>query len=511
MPCQTITQNLCQGVLDDDFNTSHPVFQWIFRLTRNWTGVSDLIPSMRQHLQSMAPRRNSHHPSNDSACLITFREQFCITAEDIATSLGMRLEELGCLYEDVLATGTMTNKYATWKSTHARTDTQQIQAAIQDLELGKAKSGVVGHGQLLLLTRNVDDMEKYRLQQMGYRFADIEQFSDKLARSLEISCSDVEYLMARLHAFSKREHHVPKRGTYLASFLVQPKPGMRDMDVVVPRANSAQLPMIKLDDNRLSRWQLEILSTFHGLTLEECLQQIKRSSKKETKDMAFIQKFGVGIESLLRECPEETLYSAVFSAQQLDIMHGQTNFNGGAKIFSFCGIRQIHEQSLQSFTLKTIPLSFFKTCLRSQPGCADHATLVKRNHNEFSFLQQAQSDVERPYSIFSIWPSNLRKPESSRSERSWNAERGSMNESINSRLTARYSTAASAHLWGDVVMSSIMDINSAKCKSGGEIEMRSTRGKRKSIVVDTECQTLADQLMLITTSYRGGFSSRPPY
>ena len=501
IPCQTITQNFNRGALDDDFNTSHPIFQWIFRITRNWTGISDLIPSMREHLQLTGHRRNSRHGADDSMCSTTFRELFCVTAEEIATSLEMSIDKLGYLYEDVLATGTVVNDRTTWNSTYAGTVTPGANVSISDLELGRANSVVFGKGQMLLLTRKVDNTEAHRLQQLGhFSFADVGQVSYSIARSLQVPCTELEHLLARLHAYSERQYHVPKKGTYLASFLIQPRPGMREVDVVVPRTNPVRLPMIKLDDHQLDIRQLEILSTFDGLTLDECLARTKGSSETDVEDAGFMQKLRNGIERLLRECPEETLRRAVFSAQQLDMVYGQTQVSE-AKVFAFCGIKEIYVQSLQSLTLKTIPFSFFKTYLRSQPGCADHAVLVQRNHDEFGSLQQSQSDAEIPSGLSSKWPWNLRTKRSVSSETSWDAETSSMNELVNYRLT-RSLTVASAHLWGNLVMSSIRNVNSAEYKPGSKLEMHTIVGKGDTAMVDLECQTLADKLMLITTSFR---------
>ncbi|EUC35818.1 hypothetical protein COCCADRAFT_2977 [Bipolaris zeicola 26-R-13] len=519
MPCQTIIQHFNQGAFDDELDTSHPVFQWIFRVTRNWNGISDLIPSMREHLQlagyleATSPgnkRRNSLHESDDATSSATFRKLFCVTADEMATALEMGLEKLGCLYEDVLTTGTMTTNRGTWTGTHTTKTTPDVNVTINDLESGRFEPVVFGKGQMLILSRKVDASEAHRLQQLGYSFAEIEQVSHNIARSLQIPCGDLEDLIIRLHAFSDRQYSVPKSGTYLASFLVQPRPGMKSMDVVVPRANSGRLPMVKLDDDQLDSHQLEILSTFDGLTLDRCLARIKASSEPDTKVSAFMHKFGSQIESLLRECPEEALHFSTFSAQQLDMVNGQTDFSQ-AKVFAFCGIKEIYVQSLQSFTLKAIPFSFFKTYLRSQTGCADHAVLVQRNHDEFGYLQRAQSDAETSSSsLSSKWPWSLRKEKSLSSERSWNEETDSVDNLVNHRLHTRTLTAASGHsMWGRMVTNSLEEIKSPRSKSSFKVEMHSMK-RAKNNMVDQESQTLADLLMTITTASRGSLMSRPP-
>jgi hypothetical protein len=511
MPCETITKHFKQGVFDDEFDTSHPVFQWIFRVTRNWAGISGLIPSMREHLQLNGylqttaygkNRRKSLHEDDDANSSATFRELFCITADEMATALDMNLEKLGFLYEDVLTTGTLSSNRGTWAGANTTKTGPDVNIAINDLELGRVDPVVFGKGQMLILTRKVDTTEAHRLQQLGYSFAEIEQVSENLARSLQIPRGDLEDLVVRLHAFSERQYFVPKRGTYLASFLVQPRPGMRSMDVVVPRANSGRLPMVKLDNDQLDFQQLDILSTFDGLTLDQCLAQIKNSSELEDEVSDFLRKFGNRIESLLRECPEEALHCAVFSAQQLDMVHGQTEFSQ-AKVFAFCGIKEIYVQSLQSLTLKAIPFSFFKAHLRSQAGCADNAVLVQRNHDEFGYFQRAHLDAETASSgLGSKWPWSLCKKKSVCGNRSWNAEADSVNKLRNYRLTGSL-TVASSHLWGGMVMTSIEDIKSTERKSEATMEMHSIRPTANSSIVDMESQTLADQLMLITTASRG--------
>ena len=56
LPAREITKKFNHRTFDEEFDTAHPVFHWMFRVTRNWSSVKDMIPRMKDHLGS--PREN---------------------------------------------------------------------------------------------------------------------------------------------------------------------------------------------------------------------------------------------------------------------------------------------------------------------------------------------------------------------------------------------------------------------------------------------------------------------
>jgi NO-binding membrane sensor protein with MHYT domain len=511
MPCQTITHQFHQRTFDDEFNTSHPVFQWIFRVSRNWIGISDMIPTMREHLQSTGYIQAPTHGSNsrasidaddDSSYSATFRELFCVTAHEIAKTLDTSLQNLGCLYEDVLTTGTVMNR-AIWTGNYGNKTIMAADVATKDLEAGAVNPILFGRGQMLVLTKKVDTSEAHRLHNLGYGFASIEQVSDHLARSLQIPRDDLENLVGRLQAFSERQLSLPKKGTYIGSFLVQPKPGMGGMDIIVPRATPSQIPMVKLSSDELDSRQLSILAAFNGLTLDDCLMQIKQRSASDSEDDVFLDKFRNRILELLKDCPEETLHRAIFSSQPIDMMHGQAE-TSQATIFAFCGIKEIYVQSLQSLTLKTIPLSFFQTYLRSQPDCADHAILAQKNHKEFSSLRRVPSITKMaPKSRGGRWTRNLRSKKSNSTDLSWRTDTCSEKGLVQC-------TEPSAHPWGGIMVTSTRNIHVDETKAGADVELHDLGVRAKIGMAETEQPTLADRLISITTAFRDPHAIRQP-
>ncbi|KAF1928782.1 uncharacterized protein M421DRAFT_62624 [Didymella exigua CBS 183.55] len=522
LPCQTITRQFHQRTFADEFNTAHPVFQWIFRVSRHWGGVSDLIPSMREHLHntgylqttspSTAPdSRSSFSSEGDSTYSATFRELFCVTAYDIAKTLDTGLQNLGNLYEEVVTTGTsMSMARAVFKDPNDRREILATDVANRYLETGMASPILFGRGQMLVLTKKADANEVKRLQNLGYHFANIEQVGDNLARSLQVTRDDLYDMVDRWHTFTDREPSIPLSGTYLACFLLQPAPGMRGLDIVVPRANPDRLPMVKLANGDLSLGELKVLVSFNGLSLDGCLAKSGQILGLGTKkDDAFLENFRNRILDLLNKAPEPALHRAIFSAKQLDIVHGVVGKKerSPATVFAFCGIKEIYIQSLHSTTLKCIPMSFFQTCLRSYPGSPDHQILAIRNHKEFATLVQTPSLTEKPEKRSNKWIFRLRPYRSMSSEMTLQpdscSEKGLVNPS------SPCVDASSIHPWGSIMVTSTQKIvHDESKKEGSTMELSDMGVKSEAGVADTEQQTLADRLISITTAFRDPHATR---
>ncbi|KAF2117752.1 hypothetical protein BDV96DRAFT_644093 [Lophiotrema nucula] len=511
MPCQTITRQFHQRTFDEDFNTSHPVFQWIFRVSRHWNGIVDLIPAMREHLQSTgylqthspvigSGSRSSMGSDDNTSYSATFRELFCVTAQEIARSLDTRLQDLGTLYEDVLTTGTLLSRMLWGNNAGAKTIVAS-DVAHSDLESGIANPILFGKGQLLVMTRKVGTDEANRLQNKGYRFASLDQVGEMLARSLQISREDLNLMVARLQLFCERRPWTPSRGTYLAAFILQPSPVMKGLDVIVPRLTPDRLPMVKLASDELNDEQLRTLKLCEGRTLEECLTRIRQGAG--TGDDVWLEKFRNKIHELMREVPESALRKATFSARPLSATHGFSGQNdvSEATVFAFCGIKDVYNQTLQSRTLRHVPLSLFQCYQRIYPGCPDHAILAQKNHKEFGSLLSStiESSPSSPRSPKKWWPFVR---QASVSESSINPDSSSEKGlfGISHYTSADSTNNTSAHPFGGIMVSQEVVINNDNQKMSSQMELSDLGVRSEAGVADQEQQTLADKLVSITTA-----------
>ena len=537
LPSQTITRQFHQRVcsflqahsstakqwqtFDDEFTPSHPVFQWLFRVSRHWTGIAEIIPSMREHLQltgylsaqspaTTSDSRNSMESDDDSSYSATFRELFCVTAHEIAKSLDTGLQNLGVLYEEVVSTGTSVSLVKTVFKNSNKNIAAIDGTPARDVESGLVSPVQVGKGQLLVLTKQVDCAEVKRLESLGYHFASVELIGENLARSLQIPRDDLEAMVGRWKSFNKREPVIPESGIYLASFLLQPAPGARGMEVVVPRDNPHRLPMVKLTSNELTSRQLSILHAFNGHTLDDCLLKTRQRPGREwSEDDRFLERFHNRMLDLVRDVPESALQRAVFSSRQLDIAHGVVGQEdrSPSTMFAFCGIKEIYVQAPQSLTLKCIPMSFFQTQLRSYPGSPDHAILAQKNHKEFSFLLQSQTlSKAAPEMRPSKWSRKLRTQGSISSNL---VVRG---DSCSEKALVDMASPAdtSKNPWGTIMVTSTRAVIVDETKTESEVEMRELGVKSSAGVAEGEALTVADWLMSITTAFRDPHAMRGP-
>lgn len=474
---------------------------------------------MREHLQTtgyLQPNTPTHasgsrisfEDGDDSNYSATFRELFCVTAHEIAKTLDTSLQNLGCLYEDVLTTGTLMSR-TLWTSNYGNRTIMaaDIVTSTKDIEAGIISPILFGKGQMLVLTKKVGTNEANRLQNLGYGFASVEEVGDQLARSLQIPRDDMESLISRLQSFNERAPCIPEKGTYIASFLIQPLPAMRGLEVVVPRATPDRLPMVKLSDDELDNRQMQILGAFNGLSLDDCLARINQRSGTASKDDIFLEKFHNKIVNLLQECPEQTLHRATFSAQQINIAHGMVGQKEShpATVFAFCGIKEIYNLSMQSLILKTIPLSFFQSYLRSYPGSPDHAILAQKNHKEFSSLQRVLSLTKpAPTRRSNKWPMRLRPKKSSSLDMAWRTDSSSEKGLVN----VGQSPEALSLAWGSIMVTSTRDIIIDETKDGADMELRDLGVRAEVGIAETEQQTMADKLMSITTAFRDPHATR---
>ncbi|ORY09347.1 hypothetical protein BCR34DRAFT_372180 [Clohesyomyces aquaticus] len=519
MPCQTITRQFHQRTFDEEFSTTHAVFQWIYRISRNWGGIVDLVPFMRDHLvstgylQTYTPvmggtSRTSigydDHPNYSS----TFRELFCVTAQDIARSLDTRLQDLGCLYEDLFTTGTLSSNLRIIRREPTGGNAiiaAEVAASPGDVETGVANSILFGKGQMLVLTRKVATEEANRLQNAGYRFANLEQIGEPLARSLQIPREELSLMVARLQLFCNRKPWVPTTGTYLAAFLIQPSPSFKGLDIIVPRHTPDRLPLVPLSPNAIMPSEAKLLAQLDGMSLDECLVRIVQNlgTAGNESDLC-LERFRNAIKELLKEVPESVLRCATFSSQPLRVNHGGSpNDSNQARVIAFCGIKEVYNQSLQSKDLRHVPLSFFACQQRVYPGCPDHAILARKTHTEFSTLL-AGSTMEKqlPPRPGSKWPWPFSKSRNT-SELSMQPDNSSEKGLFN--VTPYASTDATnnpRNILGGIMVSQDVVI-SENTKDGCQMEMIDFGLSSVATgVEDREQLTLVDKLMSITTSFR---------
>lgn len=399
LPSREITDKYHHRTFDEDFDTAHPVFQWIFRVTHNWAGVSELIPKMRSHLaaekSSMALEPSSPSSSQSSAIYdaatysnyeLLFRERFCAAASSLATSLHLPVEHIGVLYDQTIQTGTLRveTKEAKRKPLTEERTLAEVEAAL--------KLSLFGKGQLLFITRELARDQTDKLLNSGFRFASAAHVSRTIAQAMQIPQSTLEAHVKDLRQYVDLLHNMTKPGTYLAFFAMIPKPNSKGFDIVVKKECQDQLPDVPLLPDRPYPWQAAFLDNLEGLRVQQCIEYCEECTHKEASGTQQERQFAVVVKQaiiiLTQRFPAEWRNEARFWAKPLHAHYSQILRTGSpvTTLYAFTVIGDMHASVGRSQSFTRVPMSFFDTRHRCYAGSPDHSALTQDIHATFAPL-----------------------------------------------------------------------------------------------------------------------------
>lgn len=415
MPSQKITKQYNQRSFNDEFDIAHPVFQWLYRITFNWSGIVDLIPAMRHHLRVVgiasndparpvtpgADRVLSTREAGDPDVLaeeysILFREYFCVAAAELAENLKTSIQDIGVLYNEIMSTGSLAAEFQPFQGGFRR----HRQVTGGDIESGMISNATPGKGQLLFLVRQADKQEAARLISDGFRFAQPAQVADIIARSMRVSQSTITQSIDKLRKYGIRKNETLPAAVYLAAFVMRPtiKASSQGWDILVPTQCPTQLPMVDLSDKPLNVLQQKILNRLDGLTINQTLAYLNNSLSESPseEEREWTEQLLDQVSALVVDVPEQFFGYAVFSSTAVkvegvgtyDSMKKAADMGGAAaplQVYAFSIIPDIHSASIKSINkVMYVPLSFFRCSQRVYKGSRDHAILARKIHREFA-------------------------------------------------------------------------------------------------------------------------------
>ncbi len=165
LPCRKITDSYAERSFDDVFTVDHHIFCWMFKASRCWKAIADFLPAIRSHLRSTSTSssdgRSSSNGIREDDYPTTFKELFCIAANDLANTVHTPFEHIGVLFENIMSTGTL-NRNPNLK----RLQRLWKPNSLDSIERGRSPA-MVGRGQLLFVVRRVNQFESVRLQATG--------------------------------------------------------------------------------------------------------------------------------------------------------------------------------------------------------------------------------------------------------------------------------------------------------------------------------------------------------
>lgn len=312
---------------------------------------------------------------------IVFRELFCVAAADLANDLGIPLDEVGVLYDEIVSTGQQSRlRKRSTKIKYSRSPATSV-----DLERD-GLSGF-GRGQLLFLVRKVDRREAENLLANGFRFASLNNVIDILARSMRVEKTDLAERLVSMREYVNSSN-ILDPGVHLACFAIRAQIG-GVFDVLVRRDARNQLPTMQLPVDKLEDWQIDYLETLDSKTVSVCLKVLNAKCDSEVaseREKVWATQLHDTLDALRVEIGEPYFCDAKLVCNPVDApCRGFDEYSkpGVCKIIAFRIIVPINVRQ-PGPKLEFTPLKFFKMQQHVYPNSPDHAVWERKIYREFT-------------------------------------------------------------------------------------------------------------------------------
>ncbi|KAK3654545.1 hypothetical protein LTR56_003191 [Elasticomyces elasticus] len=526
LPAREITDKYQHRTFSEDFDTAHPVFQWIFRVTRSWTSVSEQIPHMKSHLAAHSIESDDdskpassassaqYDPETYSDYSIVFRERFCCAAASLAAAMHLPTDRIGVLYDKIVDTGTL------------RADDKLGRRAVVpvtealDVESGKTLK-LFGRGQLLFLTKQLSSDDADKLLNAGFRFASVQQVGRHIAETMQIPLPTLEYHTACLRQYTHKLAESEKSGTWLSFFGLIPRPNSKGFDVGVKKDDQDQLPDAQLLSTEPEQWQAEFLQRMDGLRTRSAMTFLEDRNntdvQREPRQQHFASIMLHAMMSLSEQVPADWFREARFLARPVFAHYTQNVRSRGTVtwLYSFCVITDMHTSLETCNGVARIPLTFFSARQRCYKGSPDHAILARDIHQEFGPLLARRvggkppKDRSRRVSLHrSKTPKKFPKPSTprkadSRSSSLGHSDSTSVHELVDfpskmGDVTTQEERGSELESWGGILVNSETVVKSSSNSDYSNDTRRLGLGTKVDVSTARQEDTFVDELFHAT-------------
>ena len=398
LPCQKITDHFIEKTFgEDELSRYHPTFAWIFKASRNWPALRDLVPGMKANLEA-DPATHRYRPGNSIAAsllddaseisvnfAIIFKQLFCVSAQELANTMHEPLEKLGVLFEEPVETGMMNIKH------QHMLRRSSVVADHPDLEKDLNRY-FFGKGKYLFLNRRLNKSESAKFAAQGYRFGNVSQIAEVVAKSMQISQASVTTRFERMRLCSSPEY-LPPNGVHLACFVVRPTIH-KSFDVLVPTMAQNQLPLRTLPFPRLEHWQISLLQGFNDCMVGDMLEALAT----EAGDFEMEKQFRWHMKKALTDLVDlvgdsEALLQAKFSSKLIQAPCRVPSGTAGPSTCTLLSVRlmsTIHAYAARP-EMTYVPLSFFSVQQLEESGHTNHEAFARRVKMEFGYCIEDHS------------------------------------------------------------------------------------------------------------------------
>ncbi|KAB8252173.1 hypothetical protein BDV35DRAFT_252853 [Aspergillus flavus] len=375
---------------EDDLTRTHPAFLWAVRASRNWKVVRDAVPLMRGRIESdeatlahyiskgvFTEQETELQPHFDDL----FKRHFCVTAQDLADEVRQPLQDMGILYDHVLATSTPSSRFS------RAMGYSMIRA---------------GKGQLLFTVRQLKKNEASRMAAAGFRFTTIENVTTILSRRIHVPVLSLGTHLKDMRDYAS-SHRIFEPGVHLISFIMRPT--IHDhFEVLTAKGTGNPLPSSTLSTKRLQIKHLEMIAHMEGWTMSTCLNWLKSDNARAYKDIdEFREQLIHAITTLSSSLPPDVNLASKFSARPLIAPCRINRISDGQNciLLPFCVVGSLDTQ-ISNTDYSFTPLRLFRVQQQTNDGLSESDGFAKELSEDLLYSKTrptSSTDSDFPDSI----------------------------------------------------------------------------------------------------------------
>ncbi|KAE8133309.1 hypothetical protein BDV38DRAFT_296124 [Aspergillus pseudotamarii] len=375
---------------EDDLTRTHPAFLWAVRASRNWKLVRDAVPLMRGRIESdeatLAHYISKGVVSDQEAELQPhfddlFKRHFCVTAQDLADEVRQPLQDMGMLYDHVLATSTPSSRFS------RAMGYSMIRA---------------GKGQLLFTVRQLKKNEASRMAAAGFRFTTIENVTSILSRRIHVPALSLGTHLKDMRDYAS-SHRIFEPGVHLISFIMRPT--IHDhFEVLTAKGTGNPLPSSTLSTKRLQIKHLEMIAHMEGWTMSTCLNWLKSENARAYRDIdEFREQLIHAITALSSSLPPDVNLASKFSARPLIAPCRINRISDGQNciLLPFCVVGSLDTQ-ISNPDYNFTPLRLFRVQQQTNDGLSESDGFAKELSEDLLYSKNrpiSSTDSDFPDSI----------------------------------------------------------------------------------------------------------------
>ncbi|KAF4414975.1 Signaling ykoW [Fusarium acutatum] len=409
IPSTIITDSFLEKHNKDGFSIRHPIFQWMFLASRNWSIISSLVGGMRQHVLQL-PHSSTHKDGRCGIQLVNeygemierydiiFRELYCLAAAELADRFHEDLTSVGVLWDEILLTGPvgqwprpqsrMSSRLSlSWGMGEGHEDNQSG----PDIEEGlNARQQGFGRGLLMLLARRVEsDHDAERFMSAGYRFAELHQVSNIIRSGMQIQITEFETKLRSMSTYATKHNEAPS-GVHIGFFAI--RASVRSgFDILVQKDARNLLPSMALPLKTLENWHLQFIKRFENMPVSKILQSLNETSVQQSaQESEFAAQLSETIKTLC-EWIQEPLFEDAALTSTIACAPCRGNEEWGQSTMIVMRLMITIHSVLSSPNCEFIPLSFFK--MRHAPAQFQQE-FIQGVHHRFEHIVKLANSVE---------------------------------------------------------------------------------------------------------------------